>query len=138
MIPAADIETQATTTISKWLPAPNLGTNAYNYTPFNQTNENQVVAKVDYSLNDRNHLSVSEFFDNIPQIAALGGGSGLDATWKSVLPTRFQKTTLSYIHTFSPTMLNDAHLTYDRAAFGDTNLVNFSLAAWDIRSNPVR
>jgi len=113
IIPSGRIETPATKTIQTWLPLPNLGTNAYNYTPANQTDENQVVARVDYNPNDKNRFAVSEFFDNIPQVAALGGGSGLDASWKSILPTRFQKTTLSYIHTFSPTMLNDVHLTYN-------------------------
>ena len=129
VIPAGDIEAPATNTINTWLPLPNLGSNAYNYTPFNQTNENQVNAKVDYAPNDRDHFSVSEFFESIPQIAALAGGSGLDSTWKSTLPVNFQTTTLSYVHTFSPTLLNDARVTFLHTSFGDRNLVNFSLAA---------
>lgn len=129
IVPPGSIETQATNFINQWLPLPNLGANTYNYTPSNSLSQNQLIGKVDYTLSQNDRVAFRYLFDNVPQISILGDGSGLDASWKASLPTRYQSVTADYTHTFSPTLLNDANLTYVRSAFADLNLVNFSLAA---------
>ncbi len=129
VIPTNRIEPQALNFIKQWLPPANLGANTYNYTPTNSLSQNQVIGKVDYTLTQNDHLMVRYLFDNIPQISILGDGAGLDATWKASLPTRYQDASADWTHTFSPTLLNDANLTYNRSAFAANNLVNFSLAA---------
>lgn len=129
VIPTSRVAPQALKFISQWLPAANLGASTYNYTPTNSLSQNQVIGKVDYSFTQNDRLAVRYLFDNIPQINILGDGAGLDASWKASLPTRYQSATADYTHTFSPTLLNDANLTYVRSAFAELNLVNFSLPA---------
>jgi len=129
VIPPGDIETQATNFITQWLPTPNLGSNIYNYTPSNSLKQNQVIGKVDYMISQKDRLTGRYLFDNIPQISILGDGSGLDASWKGSLPTRYQSGTIDYIHTFTPALLNDLNITGIRSAFSDNNLVDFSLGA---------
>ncbi len=126
IIPPNRIEQQATNFINQFLPAANLGQNAYTFTAANQLSENQVIGKVDYSLSQKDNLTVRYLFDNLPQVGIYG--SGLDPSWKASLPTRYQSATVDYTHTFSPSLLNDANLTYVRSTFGEVNLLNFSLA----------
>jgi Carboxypeptidase regulatory-like domain len=127
IIPPNRIEQQATNFINQFLPPANLGQNAYTYTVANQLSENQIIGKVDYGLSQKDNLSVRYLFDNLPQIGVYG--SGLDPTWKASLPARYQSATADYTHTFSPTLLNDANLTYVRSAFGEVNLTDFTLSA---------
>jgi Carboxypeptidase regulatory-like domain len=129
VIPSTSIEPQAAKFISEWLPAANLGTGDYSFTPTTSLKENQVIGKVDAMLSQKDHLAVRYLFDNVPQINVNGDGSGLDTSWLSSLPTRYQSATADYTHTFSPTLLNDLNVTYVRSAFGDINTSpkNFSL-----------
>ncbi len=84
---------------------------------------------MDYQATGKDLLFVRYFVDDVPQIAfASGSGAALAPNWISSLPTRFQNTTIGYVHTFSPNLLNDFHFTYDRSAFGVFPLINFSLA----------
>ena len=129
IIPPGRIESQATNFITTWLPTPNLGPSTYNFTPSNSLKQNQVIGKVDYTISQKDRLGVRYLFDNIPQLSILGDGSGLDASWTASLPTRYQSANVDYVHTFSPTLLNDANFSYIRSAYADLNLVNFSLGA---------
>lgn len=128
-IPSSDIQPQARTFLQNYLPAANEGSNVYSFTLGDKLDQNQVISKVDYYLSQKDRISVRYFFNDVPQVAfASGSGSALDTNWLSNLPTRFQNSTVSYLHTFSPTLLNDAHLTYDRSTFGVAPLINFSLS----------
>lgn len=127
IIPPNRIEQQATNFINQFLPSPNLGGNAYTYTVANQLSENQIIGKVDYALTPNDNLSVRYLFDNAPQVGIYG--SGLDSSWKASLPTRYQSATVDYTHTFSPSLLNDANLTYVRSSFGEINQKNFTLSS---------
>ncbi len=126
IIPPSRIEQQATNFIDQFLPPANLGQNDYTYTVANQLSENQIIGKVDYMLTPNDNLTVRYLFDNAPQVGIYG--SGLDPSWKASLPTRYQSATADYTHTFSPTLLNDANLTYVRSAFGEINQKNFTLS----------
>jgi hypothetical protein len=130
IIPLTSIEPQAEKFISEWLPSPNLGAGAYSFTPTTSLSENQVIAKIDDALSQKDHLAVRYLLDNVPEINIDGDGAGLDTSWLASLPTRYQDATADWTHTFSPTLLNDANLTYLRSAFGEINLPpasNFTL-----------
>ena len=128
IIPPGRIQPQAQAFLQQFLPAANSGSDLYRFTVGNQLDQNQVVAKVDYSLGSNDRISARYFYNDVPQVAfASGSGSAIDKDWISNLPTRFQNTTVSYLHTFSPSLLNDAKVTYVRSTFGVFPLKNFSL-----------
>ncbi len=129
VIPQAQITPQATAFFNQYLPAPNLGDSTYSFPDIGTLSEHQGVAKVDFQATRSDLFFVRYFIDDIPQTAfASGSGSALAANWLSSLPTRFQNTTVGYVHTFSPNLLNDFHFTYNRSSFGVLPLINFSLA----------
>lgn len=128
VIPANRIQPQAAKFLQQFLPAANTGSSIYNFTVANKLDQNQVITKVDYLLTQNDHVSVRYLYNDVPQTAfASGSGSALSPDWISDLPTRFQNSTVSYLHTFSPNLLNDSHITYSRSAFGVLPLLNFSL-----------
>lgn len=122
------IQPQAAKFLQQYLPAANTGTDVYNFTIPTTLDQNQVIGKVDYLLTQNDRISARYLFNDVPQTGfASGSGSALGPNWLSDLPTRYQNSTVSYLHTFSPTLLNDAHLTYARSTFGVLPLLNFSL-----------
>ena len=129
IISPSRIQPQATKFLQQFLPAANTGASVYNFTVATKLDQNQVIGKVDYLLTQNDHVSVRYLFNDVPQTSFAGGsGSALGPGWISDLPTRFQNSTVSYLHTFSPSLLNDAHITYMRSAFGVLPLLNFSLS----------
>lgn len=129
VIPSARINPQAIAFFQKFLPPPNQGANTYSFPNVGTLHEHQAVAKVDYQLSQRDLVFVRYFMDDVPQVAyASGSGSALDTTWVSDLPTRFQNTTAGYVHTFSPKLLNNLHVSYVRSYVGVMPKINFSLA----------
>ena len=92
---------------------PNYGADQYRFVVPNRLDQNQVIARVDYSLTEKDRISARYFLNNVPQIAMPNGsGSSVDSDWISTLPARFQNTTLMYTHIFSPTMVNDLRASY--------------------------
>ncbi len=127
IIPPDRIEPQATNFINQWLPPANSGGDLFTYTPADRTSENEVVGKTDFSLSQNDHLTLRYLFDNVPQIAPQFGSS-IGPEWLTSFPTRYQSATADWTHTFSPTLLNEANVTYVRSAFDALHLVHFSLA----------
>lgn len=127
IIPSDRITKQAAAFYAKYLPAPNQGPNTYQYQNIGTLTEHQGVAKVDYQLGQQDLAFVRYFMDDVPQVNY--AGNAIDPEWLADEPTRFQNTTIGEVHTFSPHLLNDFHLSYVRSAFGVYPRLNFSLAA---------
>lgn len=128
IIPPNRITPQAKTFFQTFLPAPNQGDSTYSFANIGTLKQHQGIAKIDYQATHSDLLFARYFIDDVPQLAfASGSGSALDANWVSSLPTRFQNTTVGYVHTFSAHLLNDFHLTYVRSAFGVFPQIQFSL-----------
>jgi len=129
-IPNNRITKQAENFFTNFLPQPNQGDNAYNYPSVATEQEHQAVAKVDYQWTGKDLVSVRYFFDDVPSTGyGSGTGSALGTSWISNFPYRYQDTTIGEVHTFSPSMLNDAHITYQRSTFGEITSLPFSLSA---------
>lgn len=130
VVPNADITPQASAFFATYLPKPNLGDNTYVFPSATVLNEEQVVAKVDYQMSPKDLTFVRYFFDNVPTSGyGLGTGSALDTNWISQFPYRYQDTTIGEVHTFSPALLNNFHITYQRSTFGEITSLGFSLSA---------
>ena len=129
IIPADRITAQATAFYQKFLPAPNQGTNFYQFPNVGTSAQHQGVLKIDYQLTPKDLLTGRYYIDDVPQVGyGNGSGAALSTSWLSDLPTRFQNTTLGEVHTFSPRLLNDFRFSYVRSAFGLFPRINFSLA----------
>jgi len=129
-IPNADITKQAENFFNNFLPAPNQGDTTYNYPSVATLQEHQAVVKVDYQESGKDLISVRYFFDDLPSTGyGSGTGSALGTSWISNFPYRYQDTTIGEVHTFSPNLLNDFHVTYQRSTFGEITSLPFSLTA---------
>lgn len=128
MIPQKRIAPQATAFYQKFLPAPNLGTNLFQFPDVGTLSQHQGIIRVDYQLRASDRVFVRYFMNDIPQVGyGSGSGAALDVTWLSDLPTRLQNTTIGESHTFSPHLLNEFRYTYVRSAFGLFPRIKFSL-----------
>jgi len=129
MIPSYRITSQATTFFNTFLPAPNQGDSTYVFPNVGTLAEHQAIGKVDYQITQKDLVFVRYFLDDLPQVGyGSGSGSALDTTWLSKLPYRYQSTTIGSVHTFSPNLLNDFHITYVRNTFGEYTDLPFSLS----------
>jgi hypothetical protein len=130
IIPNNRITPQALAFFNNFLPAPNLGDNSYVYPSIATEQEHQAVVKVDYQATGKDLVSTRYFLDDIPTTGyGSGTGSALGTSWISNFPYRYQDTTIGEVHTFSPNLLNDFHITYQRSTFGEITSLPFSLTA---------
>ena len=130
IIPNNRITPQATKFFTDFLPAPNQGDNSYNYPSVGTLQEHQAIVKVDYQATQKDLVSARYFFDDVPSTGyGSGTGSALGTSWISSFPYRYQDTTIGEVHTFSPNLLNDFHITYQRSTFGEITSLPFSLTA---------
>jgi Carboxypeptidase regulatory-like domain len=130
VIPNNRITPQAEKFFTTYLPAPNLGNNSYVFPSIATEQEHQAVGKVDYHIKQRDVVFVRYFLDDIPSTGyGNGTGSALGTSWISTFPFRYQDTTIGWVHTFSPSLLNVFHITYQRSVFGEETSLPFSLTA---------
>jgi hypothetical protein len=95
------------------------GPNASVITPsFN--NLTSMIAKIDHSFNQSNSITGRYFFADSTQSfpLALSATGGQLPGFNTVTPTRVQLVSLSYVHIFSPTKLNEMRFGWNRFAEG--------------------
>jgi hypothetical protein len=130
IIPNSRITPQAEKFFTTFLPAPNLGNNSYQFPSVATEQEHQAVGKVDYHITQKDLVFVRYFLDDIPSTGyGNGTGSALGTSWLSKFPYRYQDTTVGWVHTFAASLLNVAHITYQRSVFGEETSLPFSLTA---------
>jgi len=120
--PAPNIGTRPTSTDPNWdkfdTGCPN-GPNASVISPsFN--NLTSVIGKVDYNFNQSNTLTGRYFFGDSTQSfpLALTASGGQLPGFNTETPTRVQLVSLSYVHIFSPTQINEVRYGWNRFAEG--------------------
>lgn len=116
-IPVSRIKPFAAKFIQGFVPEPNSAAGFFVFTPDYKTDQNQVVTRVDYSISAKDRVMFRYFLNDTPQRGS-ASGSPLDRGWLAELPTRAQNATLDYTRVFTPTLLNDAKISYVRSAFG--------------------
>jgi hypothetical protein len=132
VIPASRIRPYATTFLNQYLPLPNSG-DFYQFAPVGQSlDQNQVIAKIDYSLRDKDKITFRYFYNDVPQV---GQASNVGQDWLTDLPTRFQNWTAGEDHLFSPTLINTFRFTYVRSTFGMLARKDFSLTGLGLPVN---
>jgi hypothetical protein len=114
----------AKTLVSKYVPAPNSGTYGYVFSPVTETNSNQYIGRVDYSLNPANQfyglfiIHKSKSPETLPFTGALLPGFG------DFSKTSTNMITFDYVHQFSPTAVNDFAGHYTRFNFDTVEPLN--------------
>ncbi len=76
-------------------------------------NQTRYTAKVDHKLTSKDQLSASYLYDNAPVTFTYGGGANLIGP-DEVNNARAQNAGVTWTHTFSPTILNQARMAYVR------------------------
>ncbi|MBS1850556.1 MAG: TonB-dependent receptor [Acidobacteria bacterium] len=129
VVPADRITAQSQAFFEQWLPAPNVGSDTYSFQDKGRMHQHQGIMKVDYQVTPKDMFTARYFIDDVPQFGfASGSGAAISSDNVSELPTRYQSTTLGYVRTFSPNLLNDFHISYVRSAFGVFPKKSLSLA----------
>jgi hypothetical protein len=94
-------------------PIPNLPNSQYTY-PFSQpTDDNYGQMRVDHNFSSNDSIFARYTIDDAQQTIPL-----LFPEFKEIRGTRFQYTTLSENHIFSPSLLNTARVSYSRTVVG--------------------
>jgi len=95
------------------------GPNASVITP-SYNNLTSMIAKIDHTFNQNNNITGRYFFGDSTQSfpLALSATGGQLPGFNTVTPTRVQLVSLSYVHVFSPTKLNEMRLGWNRFAEG--------------------
>jgi Carboxypeptidase regulatory-like domain/TonB-dependent Receptor Plug Domain/TonB dependent receptor len=79
-----------------------------------------MIAKIDHTFNQSNTVTGRYFFGDSTQSfpLALSASGGQLPGFNTVTPTRVQLVSLSYVHVFSPTKLNEVRFGWNRFAEG--------------------
>src|SRR5882762_965745 len=83
-------------------------------------NLTSMIAKIDHTFNQNNNVTGRYFFGDSTQAfpLALNASGGQLPGFDTVTPTRVQLVSLSYVHVFSPTKLNEMRFGWNRFAEG--------------------
>jgi hypothetical protein len=108
--------------ISKYVPIPNLPNNQFISGPVAQIRDDQFIARVDHNFSSKDILSGVYLFDDNPDLfpfqivkgASTGGNVPVGSGFSDA--KRFQTGSLSWTHTFSPTILNELRFASNRSA----------------------
>jgi hypothetical protein len=106
----------ATRFISTFLPAPNSGPDFFAFGTAQTLDQDQIVTKIDYSVNPKDRVSFRYMYNNFPQRGV--SNNPLDSSWVQDLPTRTQSWNLGYTHIFTPALIIDTHFSHIRNVFG--------------------
>jgi hypothetical protein len=121
------------------------------YTVQDTNNNNNLIAKVDFNVNEKNSITGRYAFGQSNQafpLGSLGGfGSGSRiSTFEQLSPTRVQVVSASWLSTFSPEKINEVRFGYSRfrtsfnsadATPGNPNYIDPSALGLDMGTNHV-
>jgi outer membrane receptor protein involved in Fe transport len=125
--------------------------NSLPYTVQDTNNNNNLIGKVDFNLNEKNSITGRYAFGQSDQafpLGSLGGfGSGSRiSTFEQLSPTRVQVVSASWLSTFSPEKINEVRFGYSRfrtnfnsadATPGNPNYIDPSALGLDMGTNHV-
>lgn len=102
---------------------PTSDSNSLAYSVRDKNDNNNLIGKVDYRLNDNNSLSARYAFGQSDQVFPLGslGGFGSGSrlsNFTQISPTRAQVVSVNWLTTFSPTRINEVRFGYTRFRTG--------------------
>ncbi|HEV2177474.1 MAG TPA: carboxypeptidase regulatory-like domain-containing protein [Terriglobia bacterium] len=108
--------------IAKYVPLPNVGTNGFVSAPSGRIRDDQMIYRVDHNFNETNTLSGVYLFENSSDFfpfeilngASTGGNVPAGSAFTDA--NRFQTGSITWTHTFGPTLINEARFAANRSA----------------------
>ncbi len=108
--------------ISKYLPLPNLPNNNFVSSPIEVDREDQGIVRIDHRIGEKDAISASYIIDDLSQNfpfqilngASTGGNVPIGSGFNTLLRT--QLGSISWVHNFSPTVLNEFVFAGNRSA----------------------
>lgn len=108
--------------IAKYVPLPNYGTNGFVSAPTANIRDDQAIFRLDHNFNNSNVLSAVYLFEDIsdfyPFQIVKGGSTGGNVPAGSAFTDadRYQTGSITWTHTFGPTLINEARFAANRIA----------------------
>jgi len=123
-IPTTCFDPVAVSLMNEFVPLPSTsnGSNIFQSIPKSQQHANQFTVKLDHHINDRQNLSVYYYFndgyDAEPFTKFQAESTNLLPGFGDLNKTRSQQVNISHTWTLSPTVVNEARITYFREGQG--------------------
>ncbi|HEU0138839.1 MAG TPA: TonB-dependent receptor [Bryobacteraceae bacterium] len=115
------------------IPEPNRSNGNYVIQVPRPNNGKMIMGRVDYDFTPGDRTSVRYFIDNPENENAFPNGSNVDGYGHSTLGDRSQNTTVSHVHTFSPSVIMNVRASYGRFRYYNTNTVRETLSSLGAR-----
>lgn len=127
-IPMADLNPLAVKLMNQFVPLPNTAANGYTFNPSENLLDDQYIYRVDENIRPQDSVWVYGLWERQPYNETLPFGSPTNGANLPGFPEtnlqHWQEYTGSWTHTFSPTTLNEARLSYFRFNYDATVPVN--------------
>jgi hypothetical protein len=118
-VPTSDFNTVASTLMSKYIPAPNSGSNQFTFNPTETgTGNYQEIARVDHTFNSSDAIWATAFIQTNPTAdpLPLPGGSTLPG-FGEVAQRHYKQFIVDWTHSFNSSTLNEFRVGYTRFNF---------------------
>jgi hypothetical protein len=117
VIPQAQWNSVASSLVSKYVPAANIGDNTYSFNALSTAAQDQGIIRVDYTPSSRDTIWGSTVIQSSPSQDEQSFGGGDFPGFGQHAAEHFKIFNASYTHTFNANMLNDLHGGYYRLNF---------------------
>jgi hypothetical protein len=121
-IPTNCFDPVAVSLLNQYVPLPNAPNSIFQSIPLDRQQENQFTVKLDHRINDKQNLSVYYYFNDLNDAQPF---TKFQAENANLLPgfgdnnkTRSQQINISHTWTISPSLVNEARVTYFREGQG--------------------
>lgn len=114
VIPANRISVPVANFIQRYLPLPSGPNGIDSFPQAALTNSEQFVTRIDQRLTASDNLSFSFLYNRPQGLTSYGAGIGPGASWFDDYAVHDQTYTLNETHIFSPTIVNQLNLTFQR------------------------
>lgn len=123
-IPAADLNPLALKLMNQFVPLPNANGNQFQFNPVTTENINQYLYRVDLKVTNKDSLWGYGMYQTAPSVDTLPFIGATLPGFSENAQRHYQQYAASWMHTFSPTTLNEVRGGYTRFNFINVNPVN--------------
>jgi len=118
LIPTSDFNTISAGLLSKYVPAPSLGSN-YQFNPTVASIDDQYLTRIDHTFSPKDSIWGYYLWERRPTVSDLPFTGATLPGWAEVDGRHYQQYTAAWNHTFGGTALNEARFGYSRYNFQD-------------------
>ena len=113
-IPVSAFNAISAKLLSTYVPAPNSGAYGYVFNPVQTTTQDQILGRVDFSVNPRNQITVVGVYQRAPSTTTVPFTGATLPGFGEIDRTDIYQYTADYVHQFSSTLVNYLAAHYTR------------------------